>query len=307
MKPEAPCRPSISDAVKEWLAEIQIEGKSPRTLKFYDYNISPFVQFAGPSKKVLGIDRGLVEEYLSATSGERAHSQHARFGTLRAFFNWAVRRNYMLETPLVTKAPKLPERAVRIFTKHEFQQMLRCCISGTKLRDRAMLLTFYDSGMTLNEIANLRLGDLDIDGRTITIRSNARKSRRALRVSRQTINAIWDYLKTRRDEYDAVWLTEEKRPMTPSGIQQAIKRVVKRAGIERGKASPNAFRDTFACNFLEAGGDGLDLQYLLGYTSPKMVEEYSTAIEANRQLRRHKKAESARKSLSTVKLTTESL
>jgi len=120
--------------------------------------------------------------------------------------------------------------------------------------------------------------------RLVTVRGKGKKQR-VLIVSAPTLKAIWAYLKARKSPRSEVWLIEEGRPLTVSGLQQIVERIVKRAGITGRKAGPHTFRHTFSCNFLEAGGDSLDLQYILGHSSLKMVANYSKATKARRALK----------------------
>ena len=79
---------------------------------------------------------------------------------------------------------------------------------------------------------------------------------------------------------EEIWLSEERRPLTHSGVGQIVKRVSRRA---LGKAAgPHRFRHTFACNYLANGGSLDQLQYLLGHSSIKMVMHYSEATKAQR-------------------------
>lgn len=110
-----------------------------------------------------------------------------------------------------------------------------------------------------------------------------------LSISGATAKAIWQYLKARGSDDHRVWLTEERHPITERGVELIIKRIMARAGIRGKKCSPHVFRHTFACNFLDNGGQELELQYLLGHSTLKMVEIYSKATKARRAFKAHQR------------------
>jgi site-specific recombinase XerD len=106
-----------------------------------------------------------------------------------------------------------------------------------------------------------------------------------LSITPTTLKAIWQYLKVRRNPSELLWLTEEGNPLTGDGLGQVLQGLMNRAGVKGHKASAHVFRHTFANNFLDAGGDPLDLMYLLGHASLKMVENYSRAHRQRRALK----------------------
>jgi site-specific recombinase XerD len=143
--------------------------------------------------------------------------------------------------------------------------------------------------MRLGELLGMKLGDIEIESRHITVLGKGNK-KRTLQINVHVLKAIWQYLKTRGSpQYDLVWLSEEGRPLTESGIKQIVRRIGNRAGITGKKLGTHTFRHTFANNFLDAGGDPLDLKYLLGHASLRMVENYVKAHQEKRALKAHER------------------
>lgn len=281
---------NIAEAAEEWFVDLKLEERSPRTIRFYRQHLKDFIK-AFPENQILAqMTPGQVKLYLAKAQGEGNHPfyHHGRYRTLRAFFNWAKKQNYIASSPLTIKPPKLPETIPPTFSESDVRAMLKECRTNTALRDKAIIMTLLDTGMRLGELIRMKLSDIEIDGRIITVAGKGRKYRR-LKVSVATLRALWAYLKSRNSPYDNIWLSEERRPLTESGVEQMIERVCNKAGITGTRCSPHTFRHTFACNFLENGGDSLDLQYLLGHSTLKMVENYSRATKARRALKAHER------------------
>ena len=90
----------------------------------------------------------------------------------------------------------------------------------------------------------------------------------------------------------ALWLSEEKNPLRSSGVQSAVDRLKKRAGIYE-KGCVHRFRHTFALNFLREDRNPFNLQYLLGHNSLEMVRHYTATMGMEDALKAHEKSSPA--------------
>jgi len=276
---------SVAEALTEFLLDSKIENKSKRTIGFYRERLQPFVAFIGADTKLQQITIQDIKRYFSSQNIEYIYAYHAKYRALRAFLNWSVKQNYLSKTPLSFNAPKLPYKIMPIFSDEDMRAMVKVC----NVRDKAIILTLYDTGMRLGELLGMKLNDIEIESRHITVLGKGKK-KRTLQINPQVLKAIWQYLRTRGSpQHDLVWLSEEGRPLTESGIKQIVRRVGNRAGITGKKLGPHTFRHTFANNFLDAGGDPLDLKYLLGHASLRMVENYVKAHQEKRALKAHER------------------
>jgi len=147
-----------------------------------------------------------------------------------------------------------------------------------------MVLVLIDTGIRRDELAHIKIADINLDARLISIIGKGRKQR-MLPVSPTTLKAIWQYFKVRKNPSEYLWLSEEGRHLTGDGVGQMLQDLMIKAEISGHKASCHVFRHTFANSFLDNGGDPLDLQYLLGHASLKMVEQYSRAHKQRRALK----------------------
>ena len=102
------------------------------------------------------------------------------------------------------------------------------------------------------------------------------------------LKSVLVYLRNRNGESDSLWLSQQGKPLQREGVQGILERLLRYAEVKAPGKLCHAFRHTFAVNFLEAGGDSLELQELLGHTSLTMVNRYcqqGRAERANRRLR----------------------
>jgi len=273
---------SVSEALDEFLIDLKIEERSPKTILFYRDRLKWFVNFIKPYTLLKDIETGDIKQYFSAQNSQHIYAYHAKYRALRAFLNWCVKQNYILESPLTFSPPKLPDIIKPAFTDDELKAIIKACTGSLGLRNKAMVLVLIDTGIRREELAGIKVADINLEARLISVMGKGRKQR-LIPISPTTLKAIWQYLKARRNPSESLWLTEEGRSLTGDGIGQTIQNLMSRVGVKHKGA--HTFRHTFANNFLDHGGDPLDLQYLLGHTSLKMVENYSRAHKQRRALK----------------------
>src|SRR5271165_4542834 len=92
-------------------------------------------------------------------------TQYSRLVPVRRWFRWLVRNNHILHNPASDlDLPRMEKRIPRtIFSAEEVEHILIVPDIGTPvgLRDRAMLETFYSTGVRRTELIHLKLYDVD--------------------------------------------------------------------------------------------------------------------------------------------------
>jgi integrase/recombinase XerD len=223
---------------------------------------------------------------------------------VRALMSWAELRGYIELSPFrlwKLKQPRLP--AQRGFTAGEVRRMVD--VASTQpinaLRDTAILLLTFDTGVRSSEVCRLRLHDV-IDGdhlaSSLTVHGKGDKYRR-IEMHPQTQRAIFEYLVNERPQEvrsEAVFLARGApssrgwHPLTTSGLSQLFTRIAHRAGLEGPHLGPHAMRHGFTQEYLESDGARIeDLQILLGHESIAMSLHYAgqAAATARRGARQY--------------------
>jgi site-specific recombinase XerD len=275
---------SVAEAFNEFLIDLKIEERSPKTILFYRDRLKWFVKFIKPETPLKDIGTGDIKSFFAKQNIQHIYSYHAKYRALRAFLKWCVRQNYILESPLTIRPPKLPDIIKPAFSDDELRKIINACQGSLGLRNKAMVMVLIDTGIRREELAGIKLVDINLDARLVSITGKGRKQR-LIPITPATLKTIWRYLKERKSPSEYLWLSEEGRPLTGDGVGQMLQNLMGRAGIGGHKTSCHVFRHTFANNFLDNGGDPLDLQYLLGHASLKMVEQYSRAHKQRRALK----------------------
>ena len=100
--------------------------------------------------------------------------------------------------------------------------------------------------------------------------------------------AVEDYLERFRGrEPGALFLSRYGTRMSSHSALILLRRLGRRAGVEKVKV--HRFRHTFATWAIENEARELDVQYLLGHSTPAMVRRYSATYDAEKAARAHER------------------
>jgi site-specific recombinase XerD len=149
------------------------------------------------------------------------------------------------------------------------------------LRDRALLMLLYNSGARVQEIADLRVADVDLDG-PFRVRLHGKGDKwRSCPLWPETADLL-NRLETvhSADKTTPVFASRRLRPLTRFGIYKLVKRhtaslhssssSVKRCGV-----SPHVFRHSTAVHLLEQGVDVNVIRGWLGHVSLDTTHRYA--------------------------------
>lgn len=320
IKVEVPLGATLKSLVNGFLLTKRTEGKSSRTIEYYEGNLQRFLWYAGKegwSDDIRQITEWQIREFLSYTatescrwglsgSGSESSRQQASPSTvhhynavLKAFFNWCVNEGFLAESPLVRVRIATPKpKVIEPYTAHEITRMLAVCNydyqHNAKLlgsRNKAIVLMLLDTGLRVSEIASIRVEDIDTERGWIKVKGKGAKER-VVRIGATTQKAVWRYLIHRSSDNPQLFVTEEGKSFHSVGIQMMIRRLKQRAGVKSG-GNCHRFRHTFALNFLRADRNPFNLQYLLGHSDLRMVRHYTATLGMEDALEAHKRASPA--------------
>lgn len=306
----------VSKAIPGFIQYKSAEGLSPRTLEGYEHDLKLWLEIRG-DQDIREITTTDLREYLNHMRSEytprritgnndrRLSSKTLRniWISLSAFFTWACEEFDFLNPMKGVPAPKYTVAQVETFTKEEIENLLKVCEycresrtdqrrkftmrRPTGRRDRAIILTLFDTGLRAGELCALRIGDVDLKtGRVIVNHGALGGSKggkgRMVFMGKATRRAVWRYLADRDDGDDPeppLFIAKNSRPMNPNGLRLLVTALGQKAEIA--KCHPHKFRHTFAITYLRSGGDLFTLKSLLGHNSLEMVQHYARIAEVD--------------------------
>jgi site-specific recombinase XerD len=191
---------------------------------------------------------------------------------LKFFYVVTLERSWNdLRVPRLRYDKKLPS----YLTKEEIKFLLD---NTTYLKHKAILSTIYSSGLRVSEATNLRISDIMSKEMKIRVRVGKRNKERYTLLSEKNLLLLrkyWSkfgYKNYSPDDYLFV-SRQTGKPLTNRGIQSAMDKAVKAAGITR-KATPHTLRHSFATHLMNDGVSLVTIQALLGHSNIKTTSIY---------------------------------
>ncbi len=292
-------RLSLPRLIDLYLLRCHAEGKSPNTIHAYRETLERFLRIAqeeGFPHDPARVEAHHLYAYLARfSSGYSLETRHRYFREVRCFFHWLVQAGFLLESPFRSlKNVRLPQRIVRPFSPDEVATLLACCDPDTVVgaRDQAILLTLLDTGIRCSELVQLRLEDLDLDAGRLRVLHGKGSKQRTVSFASRCGQALLHYLGVRGNGDGPLFLSASGHhalkpgvALRPNGLKQMLRRLGRQTGLPRVHA--HRFRHTFATWAIEQDARELDVQYLLGHSSPDMVRRYASTYNSEQAARRH--------------------
>jgi integrase/recombinase XerC len=141
------------------------------------------------------------------------------------------------------------------------------------LRDRAILETFYSTGLRISELVGLSADDVDFISGIVKVMGKGRKER-IVPIGETALIAIREYLDKRKKQGSAIFLNKNGTRITTRGVRGIVGKYIRLAGIKQG-VSPHTLRHSFATHLLNRGADLRTVQELLGHANLSTTQIYT--------------------------------
>lgn len=154
-----------------------------------------------------------------------------------------------------------------MLSKEEIKKLIDAAdFEKTKL----MIKTLYSTGLRVSELTNLTPKDIDFNENNGFVRSGKGKKDRRFFLSQSLSKELKKYLENNPNNK---YLFSEDKPLTSRNIQTIIKRLGKKANINK-KITPHSMRHSFATHLLENGANLAEIQQLLGHENLETTRIY---------------------------------
>ena len=213
--------------------------------------------------------------------GGKATSVNRRLSSLRTFFKFLLRKEYITEDPTLKIVGPKKEKYLPSFVKESDMNRLLGSTefgSGFKAsRDRLILLMFYLTGMRRAELIGLDVRDVDLSTSQIKV-TGKRNKQRLIPFSAELKDAIHNYLQDRDsmfpDAPEAFYLDDKGKRITEYAVGNIVKKYLSQI-VTLKKRTPHVLRHTFATAMLNNDAELEAVKQLLGHESLATTEIYT--------------------------------
>lgn len=149
------------------------------------------------------------------------------------------------------KRLKRPKQLPEVLTENEVKRIQYAC---NTYRDYAIVKTLASSGVRASELCNLDVSDANLDERKLRITQGKGRKDGVSMISETCAEAIREYLRRRDDNKKPLFLSMTGERLTRSGLLQLVKRLGKRANLDR-NITVHMFRHYFGTQLISNGAD----------------------------------------------------
>jgi integrase len=224
-----------------------------------------------------------VQQFLS-TLGNAESYRHYSYCILRGLYRYLVAHGHVVASPVPATAPKRPaDFQPYIYSQDELRRLLAATDSYYRCRTkaglygatfRALLLLLYGTGLRISEAVSLRLSDVDLHERLLTIRESKFYKTRLVPMGPKLTRVLQDYVRKQRPLSLSVpsaplFLASNSSGFTRDTGEKSFRRLrttvgISRPGTPRCQPRLHDLRHTFAVHRVLAWYKaGEDVQRLL--------------------------------------------
>lgn len=277
----------INKLITDFLEYLEVEkNRSQKTIANYDHYLRRFVQWSeisDPQK----IDEDLIRKYrifLNRYKGLfdrelKKNTQNYHIIALRCFLKYLVKRDIKTMAAEKIELARQTPREVEFLEEDELNRLLAAA-AGDKfniLRDKAILETFFSTGLRVSELCQLNRKIIDLNKGEFGVRGKGGKIR-VVFLSESAKKSLKNYLDKRVDTDEALFIRQrsgfDNLRLTPRSIERIIKYYAVKAGIMK-KVTPHTLRHSFSTDLLRNGADLRSVQALLGHSSITTTQIYT--------------------------------
>jgi integrase/recombinase XerD len=285
--------PVLVETFCEWMA---MRGYSRHTIDRYHVSLALFADWAVERgvECPREVTRPVVERYQRALFHLRQpgnakplafRSQTARLVALRQFYRWLARSRRVLVNPTAElELPRVGRWQPRsAMTVTEVEDVLAQPDLNTSdgLRDRAILETFYSTGIRAAELAALRIFDLDVGRGTLAVNAGKGGRSRVVPIGDRAVGWCEKWMIDGRpqlavppDDDARLFVNVRGGPLSSKTLTAIARKHLDAAGIAK-PGSCHLFRHTAATLMLEGGADIRFIQAMLGHAELTTTQLYT--------------------------------
>lgn len=265
--------------VNRFIATKRLEGRSEKTLKYYEDTIKKLLSATNKNVKAITTEdlRLFLSDYQESKRISNISIDNLR-RNLSSFFNWLEDENYILKSP-VRRIHKIKGTvAVReVYSDDELERIRSNCV---EIRDLAIIDLLASTGMRVGELVMLNRSDIDFTERECIVLGKGDKERLVYFDARAKLH-LQTYLCQRKDNEDALFvsLRAPHERLQIGGVEARVKKIGSMSDVK--KCHPHKFRRTMATTAIDKGMPIEQVQKLLGHEKIDTTLHYAMVKQSN--------------------------
>ena len=285
---------------ENFLHFIQIEKRySSNTITSYKKDLEQFQVFLHLQYADVPIERAVFHQIRSwvvylMQKGVNPKSINRKLSTLRSFYKYLLRNGVIRQNPMQgLQGPKTAKRNPAFVPETAMEQLLDKLVfpDGFEgIRDRALLETFYFTGIRRAELMGIRHQDIYFSMHTLKV-IGKRNKERLIPLSPVLEEILKTYIREKNNAgftSESLFVNNNGKPIQSRLLYSIVYKYLS-AVTTIDRKSPHVLRHTFATHMLNNGAELNAIKEIMGHASLAATQVYThNSLEKLKQV--HKKA-----------------
>jgi len=276
--------PAVSPLRQRMLDDMRMRKFGDKTQSDYQRAVRNFAKYLGRSPDSATVEDLQRYQLHLVDHGISPASLNAAISGLKFFFDVTLDRGQVMAK---MQPVHLPRKLPVILSREEVGRLIA---AAGNLKHQTALALAYGTGLRVNEVVSLKVGDIDSQRMTLRVeRGKGQKDRYAMLspILLERLRVWWRVARAQGKMLDGGWLFPGLNPIEPLSARQlnrAIHLAAEQAGIEK-RVSMHSLRHAFATHLLEQKVDIRLIQVLLGHKKLETTALYAqVATDILRQI-----------------------
>jgi integrase/recombinase XerC len=277
----------LTEAINEFMGELERRNESPQTLRSYGADLREFTAYFSPPGSsppaLKDFDLLALREWLAHLYDreQKPATIRRKLASARAFFRFFSRHHRIETDPArLLRLPKMPKTLPQVPNA----EVTNALVDGRlpealerpdPRRDRLLLELLYGCGLRVSEAVGLNLEDIDRAERWLRVRGKGRKERQ-VPYGEKAAAALDSYLANRGAAVDGkvLFLNHRGTRLSDRGARNIVKFYATYV-VGDSSIHPHTLRHAFATHLLSDGADLRSIQELLGHARLSTTQKYT--------------------------------
>ena len=263
-----------------------IKHYSYHTVVSYENDLKQFFSFCADDSKYDqdALDRHQIRKWIVhlIENGISPRSVNRKISTLKTYCRYLLKEGIIKVNPVsMIITPKTEKKLPGFVSDKKMDLLLDETDFGDDfkgIRNKLIIETFYNTGIRLSELINIKTFDIYADGPSIKVLGKRNKER-IIPVTPVFYEIILSYIKVRQDYVTTesegfLFINEDGKKLYPRLVYRIVNRYLSMVTTAE-KKSPHVLRHSFATNILNKGADLNAIKELLGHSNLSATQVYT--------------------------------
>ena len=280
--------------IADFVKDCALRGMSPRSIPHYGYIPRVFKSYLeGRNATFLDVDkdhlRGFIE-YLRIDKGAAGKTVENYFAVLSTFYDYLTFEGIVPSNPVLPIRRRYLRRYKDNGDPHERQLIsvedsARMIKGEPDIRNKAILILLFKTGMRRNELITLDVSDVDLIENRIRLKPTGKRTNRTLFMDEEAAYILRRWLRVReginKEKETALFISSWGNRISRNDVYQAVTNAAARVGLHNpdserteDRFSPHCCRHWFTTHLRRAGMRREFIQELRGDSRREAIDIY---------------------------------